>query len=100
MASIQQPVINRSMGSKLGEDLPSLDASGKIEMRNTAGQSLFNPPNPNSTITNFNSGVNVQASLDEPQFAEMLPQIQGKKKKKVKKAKRKENYLNIDEDDE
>ena len=85
------------MTSKLGSDMPTLDANGSMGMRN--GNSMFNPPNPNSTITNFNSGVNVQASLDEPQAVELGPQLGGKKKvKKVKKAKKKENYLNLDDD--
>ena len=57
------------------------------------------PPNPNATITNFNSGVVVQANLDEPQAVELTPNLQGKKKvKKIKKAKKKETYLSLDDD--
>ena len=83
----------------MGSLMPSLNDSSQINMRDTQGASLFNPPNPNATITNFNSGVVVQANLDEPQAVELAPHLQSKKKvKKVKKAKKKEAYLSLDDD--
>lgn len=90
--------MDRSESGKLGNQLPDLNAQASLELRNTKGDNLFNPPNPNATITNFNSGVNIQASMDDQQTVELAPQLQGKKKKKVKKVKKKENYLNFDAD--
>ena len=90
--------MDRSESGKLGNQLPDLNAQAAMELRNTKGDNLFNPPNPNATITNFNSGVNVQASMDDHQTVELAPHLQGKKKKKVKKVKKKENYLNFDAD--
>ena len=88
-------VKDRSESSKMGSQMPSLDQSSQLNIPS----SVFNPPNPNATITNFNSGVVVQANLDEPQAVELTPNLQGKKKvKKIKKAKKKETYLSLDDD--
>lgn len=51
--------MDRSESGKLGNQLPDLNAQAAMELRNTKGDNLFNPPNPNASITNFNSGVNV-----------------------------------------
>ena len=83
----------------MGSQMPSLDNTSQINLRDTQGASLFNPANPYGTITNFNSGVVVQANLDEPQAVELAPALQSKKKvKKIKKAKKKEAYLTLDDE--
>jgi len=59
-------------------------------MRNTQGNSLFNPPNPHGTMSNFNSAAqpSIGATLEEPAAVELNGALQGKKKKKVKKSKK------------
>jgi len=47
------------MGTRLPELNGPLNGSGPVNFRNTQGDNLFNPPNPNATISNFNSGVHV-----------------------------------------
>ena len=61
------------MGTRLPELNGPLNGSGPVNFRNTQGDNLFNPPNPNATISNFNSGVHVQASLDDAAAVELAP---------------------------